>query len=109
MTHVVVFGATSAIAQAVIRLYASEGARFFLVGRNQERLHAVAADLAVRGAHEVATSVVDLSDCALHASLVDQARTALGTIDLVLVAHGTLGDQDACVADADLALREISF
>lgn len=108
MTHVVVFGATSAIAQAVLRLYAREGAQFFLVGRNPERLQAVAADLVVRGAHGVATRIADLADCALHASLVEQARAALGSIDLVLLAHGTLSKQDACVGNADLALREIS-
>src|SRR5271165_2655595 len=108
MTHVVVFGATSAIAQAVLRLYAREGAQFFLVGRDPERLQAVAADLVVRGAHEAATRIADLADCALHASLVEQARAALGTVDLVLLAHGTLGSQDACIEDADLALREIS-
>jgi len=101
-----VFGATSAIAQAVARRYAAEGAEFFLVGRKPERLEAVAADLRVRGAQSVATAAADLSDVHLHAQLVDQARAA-GEIDVVIVAHGTLADQEACIRDAELTLREI--
>lgn len=108
MTRVVIFGATSAIAQALARLYATEGAEFFLVGRNRERLAAVAADLGVRGAKAVATAAEDLANTRTHAALVDRARAALGTIDLVVVAHGTLADQAACIEDADLALREIT-
>jgi short-subunit dehydrogenase len=106
MTRMVVFGATSAIAQALARRYAAEGGDFFLVGRNQERLDAVAADLRVRGARSVATATADLSDVALHANLVE-AAIKTGAVDIVVVAHGTLADQEACTGDADLALREI--
>jgi short-subunit dehydrogenase len=103
--RVAVFGATSAIAQALARLYAAEGASFFLVGRNADRLDAVAADLRVRGAASVATSVADLSDTRSHAVLVAQAVET--PIDVAVVAHGTLPDQEACTRDADLALAEI--
>lgn len=108
MTRIVIFGATSAIAQALARRYADEGAQFFLVGRNPERLAAVEADLGVRGAKPVATAVADLADAGAHAALVKRAHAALGAIDLVVVAHGTLPDQTACIQDADLALREIA-
>ncbi len=46
MSTVAIFGATSAIAQAVARLYAADGARFFLVARHEVRIATVAADLA---------------------------------------------------------------
>jgi decaprenylphospho-beta-D-erythro-pentofuranosid-2-ulose 2-reductase len=108
VTRVVIFGATSAIAQALARRYAAESATFFLIGRNPERLAAVAADLGVRGAKAVESATADLADMQAHAALVARATTALGAVDLVVVAHGTLGDQTACVRDADLAVREIT-
>ena len=108
MTRVVVLGATSAIAQALARRYATKGAEFFLVGRNPERLAAVAADLGVRGAKDVTSATADLADPGTHAALLDRAQAVLGALDLVIVAHGTLADQAACIRDADLALREIA-
>lgn len=102
---VAIFGATSAIAQSVARAYAAEGARFFLVGRNAERLGVVAADLRVRGAAEVQVKVADFADPGACAPLCVEAARALGTIDVALVAHGTLPDQEACERD-DAALRE---
>ena len=108
MKRIVIFGATSAIAQALARGYAAEHARFFLIGRNAERVASVEADLAVRGAQAGATATADLTDMQGHAALIDQAKTELGAIDLVVVAHGTLADQTACTQDADLALREIA-
>ncbi len=107
--NILIFGATSAIAQAVARRYAKRGARFFLVARNAERLATVAADLKARGAAEVETAAADLADLSRHASLVSQARTALGTFDRVLVAHGTLTDQKAAEADAAVMAREIGI
>jgi len=60
--RIVIFGATSAIAQALARGYAAEHARFFLIGRNAERVASVEADLAVRGAQAGATATADLTD-----------------------------------------------
>lgn len=106
MNTVVIFGATSAMAQAVARRYAAAGARFFLVARNAERLDIVARDLTARGAASVDTAVADLRDYAGHAALVAGAKTALGTIGKALIAHGTLSDQKACEADASAMLAE---
>ena len=109
LQRVVIFGATSAIAIAVARQLAAENAQLFLVARNAERLHSVAADLRVRGAKQVEVAVADLADVALHTGLVAQAKTALVTIDGALIAHGTLPDQTACERDAVLALQQISL
>jgi decaprenylphospho-beta-D-erythro-pentofuranosid-2-ulose 2-reductase len=108
MRRVVIFGATSAIAQATARLFAAEGARIFLVARNAERLEAVAADLRLRGAAEVHTTVADLTDMADHARLVEQARATLDGIESVLIAHGTLGDQAESERDPTAMLREMT-
>jgi NAD(P)-dependent dehydrogenase (short-subunit alcohol dehydrogenase family) len=75
---IAIFGATSAIAQAVARLYAAEGARFFLAGRNADHLHAIADDLRVRGAPDVHVEVADFRSPESCASLCQAAARALG-------------------------------
>jgi short-subunit dehydrogenase len=90
---VLALGATSAIAEATLRLLAETGARFYLVARSQEKLDAVAADLQTRGATGVATHVMDLDDTAAHPAMLSAAATSLGAIELALLAHGVLGDQ----------------
>jgi decaprenylphospho-beta-D-erythro-pentofuranosid-2-ulose 2-reductase len=91
--RVLALGATSAIAEATLRLLADQGASFFLVARNPEKLAAVRDDLLTRGAAAAAGAVTDLDDTANHPALLAQAMTALGGIDLALLAHGVLGDQ----------------
>lgn len=98
MTRVLVLGATSAIAQEAARLYAARGAALFLVARNAERLQAVADDLRVRGA-SVATAVADLDDPAVHEQLLQGALP----LDIVLLAHGVLGDAQEVDRDAPAA------
>jgi decaprenylphospho-beta-D-erythro-pentofuranosid-2-ulose 2-reductase len=109
-----VIGATSAIAQACCRQWITNqqgevgdsSAKFFLVGRSAEKLNVIADDLRARGAEAVDWSATDLSDAAAHSALMDNAAAKLGSIDVVLVAHGTLPDQTKCQGDADLAIRE---
>lgn len=108
MLRVLIIGATSAIAEATARVYAARGAAVFLAGRNLDRLQAIAADLAVRGAARTGVFALDLNDYTRHGELLDAAWMQLGEIDLVLIAHGTLPDQTACESSVELALREFS-
>lgn len=98
LERVVIFGATSAIAQAVARRLAGRSAALHLVGRDPAKLAAVRDDLAARGAR-VSTAVADLDDIGRHAALVDEAAAAMGGLDAALIAQGTLPDQAACEAD----------
>ena len=91
--RVLVLGATSGIAEATIRIWASRGDSLFLVGRNAERLNAVAADARVRGAALVETAVSDLDNTAAHPELLAHAINALGGLDVAYVAVGVLGEQ----------------
>ncbi len=108
MTRIVIFGATSAIAQATARLFAAKGARMFLVARNPARLEAVAADLLARGANSVGSAVADLAELDRHGDLVTQAHAALGGIDAAVIAHGTLGAQRESERDGAAMLRELT-
>ena len=105
MRKVLIIGATSAIAQETAKRFAEGGDQLFLAGRNPEKLDALAADLRVRGAAKVASMALDLNDFDRHATLVDMAYEALGGLDTVLIAHGTLSDQKACEQDFQVALR----
>jgi short-subunit dehydrogenase len=102
---VLILGATSAIAEAVARSLAASGSELFLVGRNRERLAAVADDLRVRSGARVEREVADLDRLEDHEALVARADAWLGGIDLALVAHGLLGDPDATRRDGNAAAR----
>jgi len=106
MQRMIIFGATSAIALEVGRIYATRGAQLFLVARDANKLASVATDLQVRGA-KVGTEVADLGDCSRHAELFDRGVAFLGGLDGILVAHGTLSDQSRCQSNPDLREQEI--
>jgi len=105
--NILIVGATSGIAEAVARRYAEQGARFFLVARNSTRLKIVSSDLAARGAAEVRTFVMDVNDSDRLPQMLDSAWKAYGTIDVALVAHGTLPDQQRTEADISYAIAEL--
>ena len=105
MTRALVLGATSGIAERVMRGLAERGdARLYLVARDPARLAAVAADLRVRGA-DVHERVADLDDVGGHRALVAEADAALGGIELAIAAQGILGDPAEYDVDGDAAAR----
>ena len=108
MKRILIIGATSAIATACARIWAVQGASLFLVARDAEKLELLAGDLTVRGAAKVHIFQMDANETPAHSAMFDAAVQALGQIDIVLIAHGTLPDQRACEADASVALREFA-
>jgi short-subunit dehydrogenase len=102
--HILIIGATSAIAEHCARRWlAAGGARqLTLIGRSAERLESLAADLRIRAGEGVAVRCLsgDLLDAGSIERLLDQAcQTA--PPDLALIAHGLLPDQEQ--AQQDLA------
>jgi decaprenylphospho-beta-D-erythro-pentofuranosid-2-ulose 2-reductase len=88
--HVLILGATSAIAAEAAELYAQRGDRLHLVGRDANKL----ARVAERCAGSVVTSAqADFADLARNEAVVHAAFEALGQVDIALIAHGELGDQ----------------
>ncbi|RIL04555.1 MAG: short-chain dehydrogenase [Proteobacteria bacterium] len=94
MKRIVIFGATSLIAQETARCYAAESAALILVARSQEKLESIKGDLIARGASQVITISQDLSDTETHPQLVSRTFEA-GALDLAILAHGIYGDQDS--------------
>lgn len=97
---IAIVGATSAIASHCARLWLQQGpARVFLIGRDAQRTERVAADLRVRSpGSEIQVLAGDLVASASVTALVG-AVLAAGTPDIVLIAHGSLPDQQACAQD----------
>lgn len=108
MQNILIVGATSAIAEATARCFAARGDKLFLLARNAERLSTIAADLTIRGAHEVTTALFDANDFDGHQATLDNVNGVLGSIDIVLIAHGTLSDQKACEASVSKTLHELT-
>jgi decaprenylphospho-beta-D-erythro-pentofuranosid-2-ulose 2-reductase len=92
--RVIVLGALSAMGEATARLYAADGARLILAGRNAERLEQVGADLAARGAAETRSWLVDFVACPDAAGELERMAAHLeGPVDAILLFFGMLGDQ----------------
>jgi decaprenylphospho-beta-D-erythro-pentofuranosid-2-ulose 2-reductase len=104
---ILVLGATSGIAEATCRIWASQGASLFRVARNAEKLSAVAADLKTRGASYVDTAVADLDDTEKHPELLAHAINSLTGMDIAYLAHGVLGDQTDAERDFNTAAQII--
>jgi len=100
MERVLIFGATSAIAVEIATRYARRGATLHLVGRNPDKLAALCERL---GEAVVGRAHADLDDTSNNATLVETALRSLGGIDIAIVAHGLLGDQQASEQHWDAA------
>ena len=98
--HILIIGASSAIAEATARSYAAEGASLLLVGRNARRLEAIAADLQLRGAASATTYVLDADALDAHDAMLEAAWLRLGTVDLALIAHGNLPNTETMLTDS---------
>lgn len=94
--RILVYGATSTICHELLKIYAGQGARFYLAGRSAEKLLAVGDDLSARGGVIEGTAAYDFNDWQQHDASLSRAVGALGELDLVVVAHGTLPEQSEC-------------
>ena len=98
MSDILIIGAGSAIAQSAAQIYAQQGGRLFLVARDAVRLDTIADDLRVRGALQVDTLAADLLEHDRHPEIIEAALDAMPELDIALIAHGVLPDQEACEA-----------
>lgn len=108
MKNILIIGAASAIAEATARVFAQRGDSLFLVARNQQVLESIGADLKVRGARTIGHYVMDVNDFAAHERMLQAAEQSLGTLDVVLLAYGTLSDQPKCESSVELMVHELT-
>ncbi|MEZ5381455.1 MAG: SDR family NAD(P)-dependent oxidoreductase [Microthrixaceae bacterium] len=106
-----IFGGTSEIALAIARrLIGGRLREVVLAVRDPDGEAAVEAQAALEreGARSVRRVAFDAAEPGTHADVVQQAVDALGDLDLVIVAHGQLGDHEALVADPVGAARLVT-
>jgi short-subunit dehydrogenase len=107
--RIVIVGATSSIAEHCARLWvAGRPVALTLVGRDAGRLERVASDLRVRGpGADVHVRTVDFADARAIRALAD-ALARERVPDQVLIAHGSLPDQQVCQRDLDAAFDALN-
>lgn len=106
--RILIVGATSSIAHETAKFFAQDGAEFYLVGRSAMKLNDVGNDLKVRGAKRIETFVLDVNELERHQEMIETAITVLDGLDMVLISHGTLGDQQKCERSVAETLKEFS-
>ncbi|MBS0319251.1 MAG: SDR family NAD(P)-dependent oxidoreductase [Proteobacteria bacterium] len=99
--NIAIFGATSAIAHACARRWATTGARFALVVRDTARGDTLAADLTARGAADARVVRADFAADGSAVALVAALERDFGALDRVLVAQGVMPSQASLAADPD--------
>jgi len=106
--RVLIVGATSAIAESLARLFAIEGAQLYLAARNGKHLASIADDLKVRGAGRVLIHAFEATS-EDGASLSEAAWEALGSIDVAVIAHGTLPRQTDCQNSSEMTRQALTI
>ncbi|NRA45729.1 MAG: SDR family oxidoreductase [Oligoflexales bacterium] len=108
--RMVIIGATSAIATELGRIYATKRWEIYLLARSPEKLKILEDDLKARGAVATHSRCFDFAHRGNYQGIVDWASQG-GCIDLLLIAHGVLGDQKASEESNELALQdfEVNF
>jgi short-subunit dehydrogenase len=104
---IMIIGATSSIAHETAKYFARDHAELFLVARNAEKLEAISNDLKVRGATSTQTYLLDLNNLDLHQEVIQSAIETLGRLDIVLISHGTLADQQLCQQSVAKTIEEL--
>lgn len=107
MKKILIVGATSAIAEHCARIWAHRGDALYLVARNEQHLRAITLDLKARGAAQVHSYCICLNDIESHSAILDAAEAAMGSIETVLIAYGTLPNQSVCEKNVEETLLEI--
>lgn len=67
----------------------------------------IADDLRVRGAAEVSIFTLDINEHERHSLMLEAACRALGQVDVVLFAAGSLPDQTRCERETTVLVREV--
>lgn len=103
-SNVVIVGATSAVAQSLIRIWAQRGMELTLVARSAGELERISADARVRGAPLVATVVGDLTDI----TFITETVAAMNVPRVALLAYGSLTDSARADSDATYLATELN-
>ena len=108
MKKIVIIGAASAIASHTAKSFARDEAHLFLVDISMGRLEAVRDDIMARHKTKIDLFEMNVNDFDKHQEMLDTAVETMNGLDAVLIAHGTLPNQEDAQKDINIALREVS-
>lgn len=108
MKNILVIGATSAIAQAFVRSMAVGDNRLVLVARDIDKLNAVKNNIRIKNDVNIATFVLDVNNHDKIDDMLNSAKSFLEHINIILIAHGTLPNQEKCNSNINLARQEFN-
>lgn len=103
---ILVTGSTTGIGEAMVRLFASEGAKIMIHGKTKE----AAPELAAEIGGEASFVVGDLEDPEVPARLIAETITRFGRIDglvnnAAVITHGEIDDTDSRTFDRTIAIN----
>lgn len=107
LQNILIIGANSGIARAVGRRYARDNCHIYLLARNEKALTEQVSDLRLRGATSADHSTLDVNNSEHYDTCFDAAWKALGHVDLVLICHGSLPEQETIAHDWSRILPEL--
>ncbi len=108
MKKVVIIGATSAIAHQAGILYAKKKCKLALCGRNLERLETVKVDINSRYNTEIITKNFDVCNFENQKAELESIIEELGGIDILLVAHGLLPEQELAMNSTEKIIENMN-
>lgn len=110
MQKIVIIGATSSMAEHCARLWAAkQPCGFYLLARNAEKLQNIKNDLLVRSPQsQIETASFDFLDTQKIQNFAEHCAKG-APIDIVLIAHGTLPDQEEAQNDLELCKSSLAI
>lgn len=107
MKKILVFGASSKLAQVTIKHFKSDGTELFLSGSDEMKLKTVSDELTTLNPN-IKTHLFQLNALEFdrHQELFDKAIDSMGEIDCVFIAHGTLPNQEEVQKSASESIKE---
>ncbi|HXS18863.1 MAG TPA: SDR family NAD(P)-dependent oxidoreductase [Polyangiaceae bacterium] len=106
MHNILVLGATSTVATSLSRRYLEKGSRFYFLARSADKLASRVAEFSTQ---LLGSEAVDFTAFDDTIRAIDRAYEVAGWFDLIVVAHGYLGDQLESERNFVEALAQISI
>jgi decaprenylphospho-beta-D-erythro-pentofuranosid-2-ulose 2-reductase len=91
MKNAIIFGATSAIASETAKLLSAQNYNVALAARSEDKVNSVINDIQIdNNKHNLFYCNFNALDDSSHKSIISEIADKLGSIDLIIIAHGTL-------------------
>lgn len=99
MKNVLVLGATSGIAQAIVKQLAESNTNLIIAGRNKDELDKLAGDLRVRYQAKVYSEVFEATSYDTHEAFFNKCVNHVDELDGVILCYGYMGQQEQAQSD----------